>query len=118
MDLANLAQMAVTVLTPIMAQGAQKLADTALSDVYTAIKEHLRGELSGNAALEKFEQNPSEGALALQAELAKRLSVDADFVRLLAESLEKSGAAASGFLVGKINAQKVVVAKKIDTVNM
>jgi len=118
MDLANLAQTAVTALSPIMAQGAQKLAETALSDVYTAIKERLRREPSGKAALEKFEQSPNEGALALEAELVKRLATDAELARLLAESLEKSGAAAPGSLVGRIDAQKVVVAKKIDIVNM
>jgi hypothetical protein len=118
LDLAILAHMAVTALSPLATKGAEILAPTILKDAYNAIKERLRSEPSGKAALEKFEKNATDGAPALQAELAKRLATDPELVRLLAEALEKSGAAKPGSLVGKIEANKVVVAHKIDTVNM
>jgi hypothetical protein len=118
LDFVSLATMFVTKLSPLVAEGVGKLAQTVLNDAYTAIKERLRSEPSGKAAIERFEQNVNEGAPALQAELAKRLASDSALVRLLAESLEKFGAAPRGSLVGKIDAEKVVVAEKIDTVNM
>jgi len=55
-----------------------------------------------------------------QTALAEHLATDAELVRMLAETLEKFGAAPpSSPLVGKIvNAEKIVVANKIDTLNM
>ena len=118
LDLATLAQIAVSTLSPLVVQGAGKLAGTVLDDAYKAVKRRLCSEPSGKQAIEKFEQNAPGGATALQNELAKWLARDPVLVRLLAESLERSGAATSGSLVGKIEADKVVVAHKIDTVNM
>ena len=114
----SLAGMAVNVLSPLMAKGAEALAKTVFKDAYAAIKERLSKKPEGKAAVEKFEHNPTEGTPALQAELARQLATDTGLARLLAEALEKSGAAAPGSLVGKIEAEKVVVAKNIDTVNM
>jgi hypothetical protein len=118
LDLVGLAQMAVSALSPFVTKGTEILAPKVLNDAYNAIKERLRSGPSGKLALQRFEQNATEGAPALQAELAKRLATDPELVRLLAESLEKSGAVKPGSLVGKIDANKVVVAHKIDTVNM
>ena len=118
MDIVTLAGLAVTALSPLMAKGAEALGKTFLNDAYTAIKERLSKRPESKSAVKKFEQNPIEGAPALQSELGKHLAGDAELVRLLAEALEKSGAAKPGSLVGKIEAEKVVVAKNINTVNM
>lgn len=118
MDIITLAALAVAALQPLVAKGVEEVAKTAFKDVYTAIKKRLFQKSQGKATVEKFEQNPTEGAPAMQAALAEQLSSDPELIRLLAEALEKSGAAAPGSLVGKIEAEKVVVANKIDTVNM
>ena len=116
--LTTLAGMAVAALSPLVAKGAEELGKSVLNDAYVAIKQRLSKKAESKAVIEKFEQNPSEAAPTLQAELAKQLAADDELVRLLAEALEKSGAAAPGSLVGKIKAKNVVVANKIDTVNM
>ena len=107
--------MAVTALNSLVTKGAEELGKTAFKDVYTAIKERFSRKPESKSALEKFEQNPNEGAPALQSELGKHLTGDAELARLLAVALEKSGAAAPGSLVGKIEAGQVIVA---DTVVM
>jgi hypothetical protein len=110
--------MAVAALSPLVAKGMEELSKTVFKDVYAAIKDRLSGARKSKEAVEQFEQDPTEGASALQAALADQLAHDKDLARMLAEALEKSGVAAPGSLVGKIEAEKVVVANKIDTVNM
>ena len=118
MDPVTLANMAVAALSPLVAKGMEELSKTVFKDVYTAIKERLSGTRQSQEAVEQFEQNPTQGTPALQSALADQLAHDQELTRLLVEALEKSGAAPSGSLVGKIEAEKVVVANKIDTVNM
>ena len=118
LEVVALAHAIVTALSPLVTKSADILAPTVLKDAYSAIKERLCGKPSGKLAIQGFEQNAAEGAPALQDELARQLATDTDLVRIIAEALEKSGAAKSGSLVGKIDANKVVVAHKIDTVNM
>jgi hypothetical protein len=118
MDPVTLASMAVAALSPLVAKGMEELSKTVFMDVYTAIKERLSGTRKSKEAVEQFEQDPGEGAPAFQAVLADQLAQDKELMRLLADALEKSGAAPAGSLVGKIEAEKVVVANKIDTVNM
>ena len=86
MDPITLAVMAVTALA---AKGAEALGKTT----YTAIKERLSKKPESKSAVEKFEQNPNEGAPALQSELGKHLVGDAELFRLLIEALKQSGAA-------------------------
>jgi hypothetical protein len=117
-DYVALAYTTVKALSPLVTKGAEVLAPVVLKDAYSAIKERLCGDPSGKVAIERFEQNAMEGAPVLQAELARLLAADTDLARAVAEALEKSGVVKSGSLVGKIEANKVVVAHKIDTVNM
>lgn len=51
-------------------------------------------------------------------DIAQRLQADAELARKLTELLQQSQTGAASTLVGSINAEKVVVAEKIDTVNM
>ncbi len=117
-DLTTLTAMATAALSPLLAKGAEEVAKTAFKDAYQAIKDRLTKKPEGKTAVEKFEQSPSADATTFQAALAKHLANDSELVRMLAEALEKSGAAAPGQLVGTINAQKVVVANTIDTLKM
>ena len=50
--------------------------------------------------------------------IAQRLQADAELARKLTELLQQSQTGTASTLVGTINAEKVVVADKIDTVNM
>lgn len=117
-DLASLTTMIIAALSPLLAKGAEEVAKTVFKDAYQTIKDRLTKKPESKNAVEKFEQNPGTGATAFQSVLAEHLANDAELVRMLAEALEKSGATAPGQLVGTINAQKVVVANKIDTLNM
>jgi hypothetical protein len=116
--ISTLAAGAVAALSPIIAKGLEELAKSTFKDAYAALKERLGRDPEGKKAVEKFEADPAEGAAKLQKALTKRLATDAELVRLLAEALEKSGTAETGSLVGKIEAEKVVVAEKINTVRM
>ena len=102
--------MAVAALSSLVTKGAEELGKTVFNDAYTAIKERLSKKPESKSAVEKFEQNPSEGAPALRSELGNHLAGDAELALLLAVALEKFGAAAPGSLVGKIEAQQVIVA--------
>ena len=117
-DLANLTTIVTAALSPLLAKGAEEVAKTAFKDAYQAIKDRLTKKPESKKAVEKFEENPSTGANEFQATLAEHLKNDAELVRMLAEALEKLGSAAPSQLVGTINAQKVVVANQIDTLNM
>lgn len=114
----TLAASAIAALSPIIAKGLEELAKSTFKDAYAALKERLSRDPEGKKAVEKFETNPSAGAPELQKVLAEHLVTDAELMRLLAAALEKSGTAEPGSLVGKIEAEKVVFAEKIDTVNM
>ena len=96
----------------------EEVAKTTFKDVYAAIKERLGRDPKGKQAVEEFEADPTKGAADLERALTERLKTDAELVRLLATALEESGTYETGSLVGKIEAERVVVAKKIDTVNM
>ncbi len=118
MDPATIATMVISALSPLVAKGVEEVAKTSFKDAYEAIKERFSKKSEKQSALEKFEKNPSAGAPAFQSALAEHLATDAELIRLLATALEKSGSVPAGSLVGKIEAEKVVVANKIDTLNM
>ena len=119
MDPATIATMVIASLSPFIVKGAEEVAKTAFKDAYQAIKERFSKKPEKQSALEKFEKNPSSGAPAFQSALAEHLATDAELIRVLARALEKYGSVPAGSLVGKIEAEKVVVANKIiGTVNM
>jgi hypothetical protein len=118
MDPATIATMVIAALSPLLLKGTEEVAKTAFKDAYQAIKERFSRKPEKQSALEKFEKNPSTGAPVFQSALAEHLATDTELIRLLATALEESGSVPAGSLVGKIEAEKVVVANKIDTVNM
>ncbi|MDZ7359827.1 MAG: hypothetical protein ONB46_03745 [candidate division KSB1 bacterium] len=118
MDPVTLAAMVIAALSPLVTKGAEEVSKTAFKDAYQAIKKRFAKKPEQQSALEKFEKNPATGAPTFQAALAEHLATDDELIRLLATALEKSGSAPVGSLVGKIEAEKVVVAEKINTVNM
>ena len=109
---------AVTALKLVFTKGSEEVAKSAFKDAYEAIKARLTRNPESRKVLEKFEANPEKGAAELQSTLSEHLVSDDKLFIRIAESLEKAGMLNSGTLAGKIIAEKVVIAKKIDTVNM
>lgn len=118
MDPNTLSSAVIAALSPLVAAGAVEVAKTAFKDTYTAIKIRLGKKPEGEKAIKEFEKNPKEGATLLQSELARHLETDEELVSMLKEALEKAEITVQGALVNKIEAEKVVVANKIDTVHM
>ncbi len=113
-----LAASAVSALKLIFAKGGEEVAKSAFKDTYEAIKARLTRTPKSRKAIENFEINPKKGATDLQSAIAEHLVPDQELFLLIVESLEKAGMLKSGPLAGKIMAEKVVIAKKIGTVNM
>jgi hypothetical protein len=113
-----LAASIVAALSPIVSKGAEEVAKTVFKDAYAAIKKRLSRHPEGKETLKRFEVSPASGADDLQRNLTELLTADAELIKLLVEALQKSAAVEHGSLVGKIEAEKAVVADKIDAVNM
>lgn len=93
---------ALTALGTEVAKGA---AGEAGKDAWNKIKELLGAKSS--ETLEKA-----------QSEIAKQIEVNPEATKKLLELLKSSQSKNVGQLVGSITAEKVVVANKIDTLNM
>lgn len=116
MEPVAIANSLVTLLIPIMAKGMGDLANSAFHDVYLNIKQKLSTKTEGKNVVERFEKNPTGGAEDFQALLARHLNDDHELMGQLRDALDKSTAYSS--LTGEINAKNVVVAQKIDNLNM
>ncbi len=93
---------AVTVLALDVGKGA---ASEAGKDVWNKIK-----------SLFKWSAEPAEKDLS--HDIAKMLATNEALARQVTEILQAQSTGTASNLVGTINAEKVVVAEKIDTVNM
>ena len=113
-----LAASAVAVLSPLVAKGLEEVAKSVFKDAYATLKERLGRDPESNRVVESFEADPAKGAPNLLKALTAQLATDTELLRLLAEALEKSAAVNLGSLVGKVEAKKVIVTGKIDTVRM
>ena len=113
-----LAASAVSALTLLFTKGSEEVAKSAFKDAYQAIKARLTRNPESRKVIENFEADPEKGATELQSTLSEHLISDDELFIRIAESLEKAGMLNSGSLAGKIMAEKVVIAKKIGTVNM
>jgi hypothetical protein len=91
--------------TVLAAECAKGAASEAGKDVWTKIK-----------SLFGWKKEPQ--LMQLAPTIAQRLQADADLARKLVDLLQQDRAGTASTLVGTINADKVVVARKIDTVNM
>jgi hypothetical protein len=118
MDAATLSSTVVAALSPVVAAGATEIAKTAFKDAYAVLKERLKKKPEGEQAIEKFEANPAEGKDDLQKQLTQLIETETDLAHLLQEALENYNQGSRAPLVGKVEAQKAVIADKIDTVNM
>lgn len=113
-----LAASAVSALKLVSTKASEEFAKSALQDAYQAIKIRLTRNPESRKVLENFEANPGNGATELQSAIGEHLVYDDELFVRIAESLEKAGMLNSSSMAGKIIAEKVVIAKKIDTVNM
>lgn len=93
---------AVTVLATEFAKGT---VSEAAKDTWSKIKSLLG-----------FKKDPQPDELALA--IAQRLKDDGELVKQIVLLLQSQQTGTSSALVGSIDAEKVVVAKKIDVVNM
>lgn len=93
---------AVTVLASEVGKG---IASAAGQDAWNKIK-----------SLFKWPAEPAEPDLS--AEIAKSLAANEALARQVVEILQAQSTGTASNLVGTINAEKVVVADKIDTLNM
>jgi len=108
----------ISILSPLVSKGMEEVAKSVFKDAYGKIKDRLQSNPEGKKTLQKFEQNPAEAAPELMRLLTQQMLLDEKLTQLLAEALKKSEAVNLEALVGKIEAEKVVVASHIDTVNM
>jgi len=108
----------VSVLSPLVAKGMEEVAKSGFKDAYGKIKDRLKSKPESKKILEEFEKNPAEAAPEMLKLLTQQMLIDEKLMQLLAETLNKSEAVNLEALVGKVEAEKVVVASHIDTVNM
>lgn len=118
MDAGTLSSTVIAALSPLVAAGATEIAKTAFKDVYTVLKERMKKKPEGKQAIEKFEANPAEGRDDLQKQLTQLVENEPDLGLLLQKALEKYSQGSRSPLVENVEAEKVVIADKIDTVNM
>lgn len=118
MDPTTLSSTVIAAFSPLVAAGATEIAKTAFKDAYTAIKERLKKKPEGKQAIEKFEANPTEGKDELQKQLTQLIETDQDLARQLQEALENYRQGSQAPLVERVEAEKVIIAKNINTIKM
>jgi len=116
MDPLTIASSVIGILTPIIANGVGEVANTDFKDVYASIKEKLSRNPEEGKIIEQFEKDPSRGADAFQALLIEHISIDQELMKQLIEALQIPKTRSS--LVGKVEAKNVVIADKIDKIDM
>ena len=116
MDPVTIATAVVGFLSPIVAKGLEDVAKSALNDAYAKIKDRFSKEPKNSKIIEQFEKDPSTGAEAFQTALVEQLKTDQDLMQQLVSILEKNKH--SGALVNEVNAKNVVIAEKIDKIDM
>jgi hypothetical protein len=121
MDVAFLSNLAVSTLAPILLKGVGELAGTTLKDAYEAIKDRLSRTPEEKQVVEKFEKGPVENSNEFQMLLSKHLEKDEELRTLLTTSLEKMKnppVEMGNVNVNQIHAEKVIVAQKVDKIDM
>jgi hypothetical protein len=108
----------VSVLSPLVTKGMEEVAKSSFKDVYDKIKDRLQGHPESKKTLEAFEKNPVEAAPDMLKELTNQMLSDTKFTQLLGTALSKSNVINLEALVGKVEAEKVIIAQYIGTVNM
>ena len=93
----------------------------AVTVLASEVGKGIAGEAGKNAwskikSLFKWSAEPAEADLS--ADIAKALQANEALARQIVELLQAQSTGTASKLVGTINAEKVVVADKIDTVNM
>ena len=113
-----IAASAISVLSPLMAKGMEEVAKSVFNDSYDKIKERLLNVPEHKETLDRFEKNPVEAAPDMLKLLTQQMLIDEKLTQVLATTLSKSDAVNLEALVGKVEAEKIVIASHIDTVNM
>jgi hypothetical protein len=108
----------VSALSPLVVKGMEEVGKSVFKDAYGKIKDRLKSEPGSKKTVEDFEKNPVKAAPEMLKLLTEQMLIDEKLTQLLAESLDKSDVVNLEALVGKVEAEKVVVASHIDTVNM
>jgi dipeptidase len=108
----------ISILSPLVAKGMEEVTKSVFKDAYEKIKDRFSTDQESKKALEEFEKKPAEAAPELLKILTNQMMIDEKLTQLLAETLKKSKVVNLEALVGKVEAEKVVVASHIDTVNM
>ena len=116
MDPLTIAHSLVGFLTPIIAKGVGEVADSAFKDIYALVKEKLSRKPEEQKIVEEFEKDPSEGAPAFQELLVQHLQGDLVLKNQLVEALQHLKT--NSPLVNKVDAKNVVIAQKIDKIDM
>ncbi|MCP4298222.1 MAG: hypothetical protein GY786_21765 [Proteobacteria bacterium] len=113
-----LAASAVSALKLLFTKGSEEVAKSAFKDAYQAIKTRLTRTPESQKVIENFEADPEKGATELQSTLSEHLVSDDKLYVMIVDALAKAGTLKNHPLAEKIIAEKVVIANKIDTVNM
>lgn len=118
MDPSLLAGAVIGALTPLLAKGGEEVAKSIFKDAYTAIKDRLSKKPRTKELVDKFEQDPARGGAELQPALAEHLAADADLAGLLNDVLEKQRALQQQAMVNQVDAENVIIAQQIQTLNI
>lgn len=119
MDPITLASTIVGLISPLIMKGVEEVTKSSFKDIYAAIKEKLSGDPESKHAIQEFEKSPEQAKPVFQAALQKHIEADKAFYELLLRVVQNHQSAAQGGInIKKINAKKVVVAEKIDKLDM
>ena len=113
MEPITLATLAASALAPYLAKGAEEVAKSVFKDAYAKLKETIAGKPEAEKSLEKAGTSTD-----LQPLLEQQFARNQELQLAFARALEAAGHAPKGQLVGKIEAEKVVVAERIDNLTM